>query len=309
LKALEVSVVKYHVLGLLLLASWLGACSAPPGTRDLLEEAPVVTPPSATRVNLELLPPPRQKINIAIYQFPDLTGKNEPNDNVAVFSRAVTQGGAALAIDALQRAGRGTWFTVVERNGLNDLLQERQLIRATRTEFDKDTAKPLPPVRFAGLIIEGGILAFDANYVTGGAGAKFLGIGSDVRYRRDVVTVGMRTVSVQSGEIMLSVTTTKTVYSVALTGNAYKFVAVDQLLQAEAGITKNEPTQLAVRQAIDLAVYSTIMEGARKQLWQFEDLKAQEVLIWQYLNRDKPEPAVLRPELAAAPEVVVQALN
>jgi curli production assembly/transport component CsgG len=304
-----VSVVKHHVLGLLLLASWLGACSAPPGYRDLLEEAPVVTPPSPTAVNLEMLPPPKQKINIAIYQFPDLTGKNEPNDNVAVFSRAVTQGGAALAIDALQRAGNGRWFTVVERTGLNDLLQERQLIRATRAEFDKDVARPLPPVRFAGLIIEGGILTFDANYVTGGVGAKFLGIGGDVKYRRDIVTIGMRTVSVQSGEVLVSVTTTKTVYSVALTGNTYKFVAVDKLLQAEAGITRNEPTQMAVRQAIDLAVYSTIMEGARKRLWPFEDVRMQEVLIQQYLDRDKPQPQIQRPELAVAPEVVAQAIN
>jgi curli production assembly/transport component CsgG len=309
LKVPVVSVVKHRIVGLLLLASCLSGCSAAPGYRELLEEAPVVTPPSPTAVNLEMLPPPKRKIDVAIYQFPDLTGKNEPNDNVAVFSRAVTQGGAGLAVDALQRAGSGKWFTIVERNGLNNLLQERQLIRATRAEYDKDAAKPLPPIRFAGLIIEGGILTFDANYITGGIGANFLGIGGDVKFRRDIVTVGMRTVSVQSGEVLVSVTTTKTVYSVALTGNTYKFVAVDKLLQAEAGITKNEPTQLAVRQAIDLAVYSTIMEGARKQLWRFDDLKAQDVLIRQYLDRDKPQPLIQRPDLAFAPEVVVQALN
>lgn len=302
------STVKHRIVGLLLLAFCLGSCSAAPGYREPLEEAPVVTPPSPTAVNLEMLPPPQRKIDVAIYQFPDLTGKNEPNDNVAVFSRAVTQGGAGLAVDALQRAGSGRWFTVVERNGLNNLLQERQLIRATRAEFDKGAAKPLPPIHFAGLIIEGGILTFDANYVTGGMGAKFLVIGGDVKFRRDIVTVGMRTVSVQSGEVLVSVTTTKTVYSVALTGNAYKFVAVDKLLQAEAGITKNEPTQLAVRQAIDLAVYSTIMEGARKRLWRFDDLKAQDELIRQYLDRDRPQPLIQRPDLVDGPEVVVQAL-
>jgi curli production assembly/transport component CsgG len=292
---------------LLMLSLLLTGCMARPGQRELLAEAPIVTPPSPTAVNLEILPPPHRKIDVAIYQFPDLTGKNEPNDNVAVFSRAVTQGGAGLAVDALKRAGNGRWFTVVERNGLNDLLQERQLIRATRTEFDKEDAKPLPPIRFAGLIIEGGILTFDANYITGGIGANFLGIGGDVKFRRDVVTVGMRVVSVQSGEVLVSVTTTKTVYSVALTASTYKFVAIDKLLQAEAGVTSNEPTQLAVRQAIDLAVYSTIMEGARKQLWRFEDRHTQDALIQEYLDRDKPQPLIQRPDLA--PQLVVQALN
>ena len=180
-----------------------------------------------------------------------------------MFSRAVTQGASGLIVDALKRAGHGRWFSVVERTGLNDLLQERQLVRATRQEFDKDNAKPLPPIRFAGLIVEGGILTYDANTMTGGLGANFLGIGANSQYRRDMVTVGVRIVSVQSGEVLTSVTTTKTVYSAGISANVYKFVSTDKILQVEGGFTRNEPTQLAVRQAIDLAVYATVMEGAR----------------------------------------------
>jgi curli production assembly/transport component CsgG len=198
------------------------------------------------------------------------------------------QGASGLIIDALKRAGAGRWFTVVERTGLNDLLQERQLVRATRQEYDHEKAKPLPPMRFAGLIIEGGILGFDANTTTGGAGANFLGIGGASQYRRDVVTVGVRVVSVQSGEVLSSVTTTKTVYSVSLSANVYKYVSIDQILQMEAGVTHTEPTQLAVRQAIDLAVYATIMEGARSGLWKFGDAKLADKLIGDYLAHDKP---------------------
>ena len=190
----------------LLCVMLLASCAQPSVTPDLLEQAPVVTPPSTTGVNLETLPPPTRKVDIAVYQFPDLTGKNEPNDNIAEYSRAVTQGGAGLIVDALKRAGGGRWFTVVERTGLNDLLQERQLIRATRQEYDKDQAKPLPPIHFAGLLIQGGILTYDANTMTGGIGASFLGIGVNTQYRRDVVTVGVRVVSVQSGEVLSSVT-------------------------------------------------------------------------------------------------------
>jgi len=271
----------------------LAGCAAKPGWRELPEEAPILTPVSPTGLELENLPPPRRKLDIAVYQFPDLTGKNEPNDNVAVFSRAVTQGGAGFVVDALQRVGHGRWFTVDERGGLNDLLQERQLVRATRAEFDADNARPLPPIRFAGLLIEGGIVGFDANVITGGAGANFLNIGGDVQYRQDTVTVAMRVVSVQSGEMLTSITTTKTVYSLALRANVYKFVAVDRLLQAEAGITRTEPTQLAVRQAIDLAVYATVMQGAKKGIWTFADPHRGRTLVDDYLAREATTPVQL----------------
>jgi curli production assembly/transport component CsgG len=274
----------------LLLVVPLAGCVTESVSREVLEEPPVVTPASPIGVELEKLPAPKRKLDIAVYQFPDLTGKNEPNDSVAVFSRAVTQGGANFVVDALQRAGHGRWFTVDERGGLNDLLQERQLVRATRAEFEADNARPLPPIRFAGLLLEGSIIGFDGNVVTGGAGANFLNIGGDVQYRQDTVTVGMRVVSVQSGEILTSVTTTKTVYSVALRANVYKFVSIDKLLQAEAGITRTEPTQLAVRQAIDLAVYATIMQGAQKRIWKFADEVAGRALLDRYRAQDAIAP-------------------
>jgi curli production assembly/transport component CsgG len=283
----------------LLCVMLLAGCAQPSVTPDLLEQPPVVTPPSPTGVNLETLPPPARKIDIAVYQFPDLTGKNEPNDNIAEYSRAVTQGGSGLIVDALKRAGGGRWFTVVERTGLNNLLQERQLVRATRQEYDKDNAKPLPPIHFAGLLIEGGILTYDANTMTGGIGANFLGIGVNTQYRRDVVTVGVRIVSVQSGEVLTSVTTTKTVYSAGITGSAYKYVSIDQILQAEGGVTRNEPTQLAVRQAIELAVYATVMEGARAGIWRFADPNVGKTLTQQYVERDKPGEAVVEAKAAS----------
>ncbi|MBY0380411.1 MAG: curli production assembly protein CsgG [Xanthobacteraceae bacterium] len=261
-----------NIVRLLLLSSVavaLAGCMPDQGGRDFLEQPPTLTPSTPTTLDLDNLPKPRRKLDIAVYQFPDLTGKNEPNDNVAVFSHAVTQGGAGFVVDALQRAGHGRWFTVDERTGLNDLLQERQLVKATRAEFEGDNARPLPPVRFAGLLLEGGIIAFDGNVMTGGAGANYLNIGGNVNYRRDTVTVAMRIVSVQTGAVLTSVTTTKTVYSIGIQANVYQFVSVNRLLQAEAGVTKTEPTQLAVRQAIDLAVYSTVLQGAQKGLWTF----------------------------------------
>ncbi|WP_406858541.1 CsgG/HfaB family protein [Alsobacter sp. KACC 23698] len=269
-----------------LTATVLSACTSLAG-REPFEQAPEVTPSSPTGINLATLPPAARRIDVAVYNFPDLTGQNKPNDVVAEYSRAVTQGGAAFVIDALRHAGGGGWFNVIERGGLTNLLQERQLIRATRTEFEGEAAKPLPPIRFAGLLIEGGIIAYDANTTTGGVGARYLGVGGDVKYRRDVVTVAMRVVSVQSGEVLTSTTVTKTIYSIALTGDTFKYIAINRILELEAGVTRNEPTQLAVREAIELAVYSTVMEGARIGLWRFKDRAAGQRLIEEYLVRDK----------------------
>ena len=165
-------------------------------------------------------------------------------------------------------------------------------MKATRADFEGDNARPLPPIRFAGLLVEGGIIAFDGNVMTGGAGANYLNIGGNVNYRRDTVTVAMRVVSVQSGEILTSVTTTKTVYSIGLQANVYQFVSINKLLQAEAGITKTEPTQLAVRQAIDLAVYATVMQGAQKRLWSFADAEGR-ALLDGYLAHDAITPIPL----------------
>ena len=303
----NLSIRRLAVGGLICAALGLGGCVAI-GEREPLNEAPTVTETSPTGLNLELLPPPAKAVDLAVYSFPDLTGQNKPSDNFAEFSRAVTQGGAAFLVDALRRTGGGRWFRVVERGSLANILQERQLIRATRQEFDQDQAKPLPPIRFAGLLVEGGILAYDANFVTGGIGARYLGIGGDIRYRRDVVTVGMRIVSVQSGEVLTSVTTTKTIYSIGLATNTFRYVAVNKLFEFDAGVTRNEPTQFAVRESIELAVYSTLMEGARKGLWKFRDPAIGQRLLQEYIERDKPLPPV-SPTTEVVQEAVVVAKN
>ncbi|BAU88638.1 curli production assembly/transport component CsgG [Methylorubrum populi] len=301
------SIRRLAVGGLLAVTLGLGGCVAV-GEREPLNEAPTVTETSPTGLNLELLPPPVKAVDLAVYSFPDLTGQNKPSDNFAEFSRAVTQGGAAFLVDALRRTGGGSWFRVVERGSLANILQERQLIRATRQEFDQDQAKPLPPIRFAGLLVEGGILAYDANFVTGGIGARYLGIGGDIRYRRDIVTVGMRIVSVQSGEVLTSVTTTKTIYSIGLNTNTFRYVAVNKLFELDAGVTRNEPTQFAVRESIELAVYSTLMEGARKGLWRFRNPAIGQRLLQEYIERDKPlPPASANAEIVQ--EAVVVAKN
>ena len=75
---------------------------------------------------LELLnlPPAKDKPVVAVYNFLDKTGQRKSVQNIASFSTAVTQGATEMVIDALKTAGGGTWFRVVERNGIDHLVRE-----------------------------------------------------------------------------------------------------------------------------------------------------------------------------------------
>ena len=118
--------------------------------------------------------------------------------------------------------------------------------------------------------MDGGIIGYDTNETTGGVGANYLGIGASTEYRQ-VLTVALRAVSVQTGRVLASVTTTKTIYSVVVDSSAFRFASVDALLQVEAGFSRNAPATLAVREGVQLAVYALIFEGVKDGLWEFED--------------------------------------
>jgi curli production assembly/transport component CsgG len=256
----------------------LGGCITGSANDPMARPATLV-PDTKTGIVLDSLPAPRRKLDVTVYNFPDLTGQNKPNDNFAEFSRALTQGASAVLIDVLSKAGGGAWFNVVERNDLQPLLQERQIIQNTRAAAEGDKAPSLPPLRFAGILLEGGIIGYDSDETTGGIGANYLGIGPDVQYRQDIITVALRAVSVQSGRVVASVTTTKTIYSVLVHSSAFQFAAVDQLLQAELGLTKNSPATLGVREGVQLAVYALIFEGVKNKLWEFKDRAAGEAFV------------------------------
>ena len=207
-------------------------------------------------------------MTVAVYGFRDLTGQMKPNDRLAVFSKAVTQGAEVFLIKNLQDSKN--WFRVVERVGLDNLIKERQLIRNQREVYEGKEAKPLKPLTVAGVIIEGGIIGYDSNIRSGGNGARFLGIGGSQQYRVDEVTVSLRLVSINSGEVLISTAVSKTIYSTAHNVGVLRFVDTGtKALELESGTALNEPTTYAVRVAIEQAVYEMILEGQRKGLWNF----------------------------------------
>jgi curli production assembly/transport component CsgG len=217
-----------------------------------------------------------QRMTIAVYGFQDKTGQKKASATIAQLSSAVTQGAEVWVIDALKNVGRGTWFRVLERVGIDNVIKERQMIRQARESYEGPAAKSLPPMLFAGLILEGGIIGYDSTVSSGGAGARLLGIGASVQYTTDVVVVSMRMVSVQTGEVLLNTAVTKTILSVSTHATMFKFFDSDAgpgtlNVDAEIGFAANEPVNYAVRSAIDQAVIQLIQDGVANQLWSYKN--------------------------------------
>ncbi len=240
---------------------------------------------------LRSLPPPQKPIIVAIYKFRDQTGQYKSNDSITQYSTAVTQGGTSMLMRALMEAGNGKWFTVLEREGLTDLLNERKIINQTRdayvTEKDKLERKisNLPPMLYAPVILEGGVIAYETNLVTGGIGARYFGVGGSTEFRRDTVTTMLRAVAVSNGEVLNHVDSRKTILSMQLDSGLYRFVSYQRLLELEAGITSNEPPQMAVLESIEACVYALIMEGLIKNTWSLADRNKLPLLLDKYAAR------------------------
>jgi curli production assembly/transport component CsgG len=220
----------------------------------------------------DTIPPPAGKpVVVAVYSFLDKTGQRRPAATIANLSTAVTQGADAFLIKALGDVGRGTWFTVVERVGIDSLTKERQLIRQMREAYDGANAKPLSPMMFAGIIIEGGITGYDSSTKSGGYAARILGIGPQTQYSEDIVTVSLRVISVNTGKVLASVNVQKTIYSSSDSLAVLKFIKDGtQAFELEAGLTINEPGTQAVKAAVEAAVVELIKEGEKKGIWDFK---------------------------------------
>ena len=226
-----------------------------------------LTPASGSFRDLVRLPPPKGKIVASVYGFRDQTGQYKPAPDSS-FSTAVTQGAGSILVKALKDS---QWFIPVEREGLQNILTERRIIRAEGQQ--EGQAQQLSPLLSASVILEGGIVGYETDVKTGGAGARYLGVGASALYRTDQVTVNLRAVDIRSGRVLNTVSTTKAIYSYQVDINVFKFVKYKSLLEVETGFTRNEPAQLCVTDAIEAAVIHLIVQGVMDNNWALKDLE------------------------------------
>lgn len=317
----------------IILFFFLSACYLP-NEYDLSDKDKVQN--TYTFKNLKVLPEPEKKVTVAVYDFPDLTGAFKANDAYASFSKAVPQGADTIVIDALLKAGNGKWFEVLERKGLNSLVQERKIEEVNKQvmaesrenhqqvistitnklgqnknqsivnsqsssalDFDPNTRmglqqhnsasfvaqtieSPLNRVLHAAeYIIEGGVVGYDTDMVTGGIGGRLLGIGSFGEVRKDVVTVNIRLVSVKTGMIILNKTVSKGIYSHKLQASHFGYIDIDKLLEAEIGYSYNEPVYEALNLTIQTAIYDIVLQGIDRGLWSIKNRR--------HVSKDHPK--------------------
>ena len=226
---------------------------------------------SAAHDEIISLPSPREKIAIAVYRFRDQTGQYKTSGTATTFSTAVTQGATSMLVKALQDSG---WFIPIEREGLPNLLNERKIIRSTQLQYQSETGQKLPalpPMMYAGVLVEGGIISYDTNFITGGIGVRYFGIGGSGQLRKDRVTIYLRLVSVKNGQVLKTVSTTKSILSKEVDFNVYRYVKVQRLLETEVGFSTNEPPSMCVLEALEKAVLDLVIEGIQDGLWSLKD--------------------------------------
>jgi curli production assembly/transport component CsgG len=249
-----------------LLALVLTSCGAYFSQPYTTQDARIGELASKTQV-LRDMPAPYKELVVGVYNFKDQTGQYKAQEGGSTFSTAVSQGATTMLIQALEDS---KWFTPIERENLGNLLNERNIIRSTRDEFGRSTNRSqpaLPPLLYAGILLEGGIVSYDTNIITGGAGARYFGAGASTKYRQDRISVYLRAVSTSNGKILKTVYVSKTILSQSIDASLFRYVSFQRLLEAETGFTKNEPIQLAMKDAIEKSVEALIVEGIAEGLW------------------------------------------
>lgn len=240
--------------------------------------------------DLHDLPEPAEPIIAGVYNFKDQTGQYKNIENGSTFSTAITQGATTILIKALEDS---KWFRPIERENLSNLLNERNIIRSTREEYrkaDDQTPTRLTPLLFAGILLEGGVVSYDSNILTGGAGARYFGVGASTQYRQDRITVYLRAVSTNTGEVLKTVYVSKTILSQAVDVSLFRYVNFQRLLEVETGFTKNEPAQMAVQEAIEKSVETLIVEGIKDKLWSTKEGEIRnKAIVEEYLVEKEAE--------------------
>jgi len=276
----------FRELWLIAVISVLSSCAAfaPVGHTNCVDLLKCEEKPQIIRPTLQALleiPIPRQKAVVAVYDFPDLTGQRKPSSKMALFSTAVTQGANSYVLDALSYVSDGNFFTVLDRSSssLNNLSKERQIIKNQRVAVEGSGATKLPPLLFAGLILEGQIVSYDSSILSGGSGFRIKGFSPATnQWRVDTVEVSMRLVLTQTGETISNITVKKEILSASVSRDVWRFWEQGtELIELETGYTQTEATGYAIRSAIELGLYKLIEEGKSQKFWDYDYEKLEEV--------------------------------
>ncbi|AYN26764.1 MULTISPECIES: curli production assembly/transport protein CsgG [Buttiauxella] len=242
-----------------------GCLTAPP------KEAakPTLLPRAQSYRDLTHLPPAKGKLFVSVYNIQDETGQFKPYP-ASNFSTAVPQSATSMLVTALKDS---RWFIPLERQGLQNLLNERKIIRAAQENgtVAENNRMPLQSLVAANVMVEGSIIGYESNVKSGGVGARYFGIGGETQYQLDQIAVNLRVVNVSTGEVLSSVNTSKTILSYEVQAGVFRFVDYQRLLEGEIGYTTNEPVMMCLMSAIETGVIYLVNDGINRGLWDLQN--------------------------------------
>ncbi|MGO4917810.1 CsgG/HfaB family protein [Pseudogemmobacter sp. W21_MBD1_M6] len=217
-----------------------------------------------TDLKIPVSPP----IIVGVYNFTDQTGQRAVLDRpTSEMSSAIPQGLSSMLVQELLTSGDGKWFRVVERETISTILNERKVVVAA---LGPDVEKPLQPLLLPGILITGGAISYDRKVSQRFLGLGFASINGRNEIYSDRVSIALRAVSVQTGEVLESVYVSKEVLSQMNGVNVLKIVN-SSTLAVEAGLVSNEPVSVAVRTAISAAVRELYVRGLARGWWRVDE--------------------------------------
>ncbi|MBF0588784.1 MAG: hypothetical protein HQL53_06625 [Magnetococcales bacterium] len=245
----------------------------PPPPVGLSPAAPALMPLySQPQRRLTSLPLPRQKISAAVYRF--RAGNGSPLEN------SLTRVATPQLIQTLERSG---WFSPVERERIDHLQAERNL-----SGIPSQDAVGMPPLDSARVILEGGLLSYDALNVPAAEAQHYLPGSPPGPALSHRLAIYLRAIDVASGRIVQSVTASHVLMARRVDARLHHVTAIEDAKRGEGGFTMMDPAQLALKDVLHKGVASMIAQGVLAGTWKLKDSRdLHHPMIAHYANRER----------------------
>lgn len=203
-----------------------------------------------------------RKLVVGVYGCQDTSGQRKvTRTGSADFSSAVLQDCTPFLSTSIRSYPKH--FRVLERGRIDDILKERTLAQSMLGEKTRDL---LGSMLIADVLMLGQIVSYDRTTTQSAGGLAINAIGGASEMVSDTLTFSLRAVSTKSGEVLSDVLVRKSVESIQANGHILKIIGLDTY-SLEYGGASNEPTAIALQQAIQLAVQSLTQKGMDAGWW------------------------------------------
>ncbi len=200
------------------------------------------TPYSRCLAGLGELPDYSNLPTFAVGSVTDKTGKLAAGDEGFVLSQGATE----MVISALYKTRKAR---LVERFDLR-LVNAELHFRNTRMA---DRAIERGSVRPSDFLLVGAVTELNYNILTGGAGLWIAGIGAGMRAVVVNVALDLRVINTRNLEIAYVSSLQKQIVGYEVEANIFRFFDTT-LVEADAGLIRNEPLQLGLRSVVEMSV-------------------------------------------------------